>query len=440
MPDKHFMETIEDFMKIFKNNSQNLSAAHAFILHTANLTGNSSSNTNEHNESGDIIRNVLLVLAYGTLTFISLFGNSIVCYVIIRNKRMYTVTNFFIANMAMSDLLLTCFNVPFNIARNLMTEWPFGDFLCHFVNLSLMVSVYVSTFTLTSIALDRQRVILYPLKPRITKPVGLGILAVIWIVAILFSLPYGIYNKVQSVNWLTKNVRRCRQSFPEPAELFEQCLTLITIILQYIIPLTIIAVSYGRIVKKLWLRSSLGAVTQQQQVLHARAKRKSIKLLITVVVVFGLCWMPINLYHLLTDFHPNAAIFHYDSTTFFILHWIAISSTCYNPFVYCWLNETFRAEVKSCFACCKRHRRVHPGVEIDGILLRSDKLNSYRSKTFTSMVRSTSNFSSIKIHKIDKSEREQAFLARDSTHLIERDTSPAAPMIKTDDNQNSTLQ
>ena len=39
---------------------------------------------------------------------------------------------------------------------------------------------------------------------------------------------------------------------------------------------------------------------------------------------------------------------------FFVCHWVAISSTCYNPFVYCWLNENFREEVKSRFRWCFR--------------------------------------------------------------------------------------
>lgn len=420
-PDIHILEKF--LIEEFKNNSKNLTAAEAFIQEIRNTTFWRE----ESNHQGSIAGNVFLVFAYGTLVLISLFGNAIVCYVILSNKRMYTVTNFFIVNMAISDLLLTCFNVPFNIAKNLLMEWPFGDFLCHFVNYAFMVSAYVSTFTLTSIALDRQRVILYPFKPRITKPYGLGILVIIWLVAILFSLPYLIYNKVQYTSFLTTKVKRCSPAFPEPAKLFEQCLTLVTLVLQYIIPLTIIAVSYGRIVRKLWLRSSLGAVTQNQQALHARAKRKSIKLLITVVVVFALCWMPINLYHILTDFYPDQSVFPYNSATFFVLHWIAISSTCYNPFVYCWLNEQFRAEVKACFQCCKRRRRVHPGVEVDGILLRSDKLSSFRSKTFTGMMRSSSHVSSIKVNRFDKVTQEQAFLVRDAAPFIEEDGPTAYP-------------
>lgn len=390
-----FIDKIEDFLKQFKNNQS--SVIENFINNTNSLS-NSSSGSSDDKESKNILGNVILIFGYGILFLISLFGNSIVMYVILKNRRMYTVTNFFIANMAISDLFLTVFNVPFNIARNLMHEWPFGNLLCHLVNFSLMVSVYVSTFTLTSIALDRQRVLLYPLRPRMGKFMGLVVLAAIWLIAICFSLPYGIYTKVTEVSFITERVLRCRSDFPEPSETFEKCITIVTIFLQYIIPLFVIAITYGRIVRKLWNRTHLGAVTHTQQMSQTRAKKKSIKLLITVVVVFALCWMPLNLYHILTDFHPDTTVFRYDSTTFFIFHWIAISSTCYNPFVYCWLNEAFKEEVKSCFGCCKRHRKVHPGTDVDGILMRSDVFSRKRNRTISSVARSSTTCSSIRLH------------------------------------------
>lgn len=71
-----------------------------------------------------------------------------------------------------------------------------------------------------------------------------------------------------------------------------------------------------------------------------------------VVFVFAVCWLPLNLYHFLTDIHPDSKMFHYNSTAFFVCHWIALSSTCYNPFIYCWLNEAFRAEIRAIFRCC----------------------------------------------------------------------------------------
>ncbi|XP_070212546.1 G-protein coupled receptor 83-like [Littorina saxatilis] len=306
--------------------------------------------------------NAILIFAYSILSIIAIFGNSLVVYVILKNRRLHTATNFFLANLAVSDLLVTCLNVPFNIMRHVMYDWVFGETLCHLVNFSLMVSVYVSTYTLTSIALDRHRMVLKPLSQRMSKTLAVGLLVSIWVLAILLSLPFGIYTTVEDFSMLLSqegvlnvtSVRRCRTNYPSPSSRFEQYLTVTTIVLQYCVPLSLIGVAYGRIVQSLWSRTHVGAVTANQQMSQARAKRKSIKLLIAVVVVFALCWLPLNLYHLLTDLHPNPEVYQYNSKVFFACHWIAISSTCYNPFVYCWLNENFREEVKSRFRWCFR--------------------------------------------------------------------------------------
>ncbi|KAH9492670.1 putative G-protein coupled receptor 83 [Bulinus truncatus] len=295
---------------------------------------------------------VILLAAYGILCVIAIFGNVLVCYVIFKNKRLHTATNFFIANLAVSDLLVTFVNVPFNIARSMLEDWPFGDVPCYMFNYSLILTCYVSTYTLTSIALDRHRVVLKPLSRRMTRRCAVSVLFMIWITAICLSLPYGMYMRVRKVKFLiTKEFHRCR--FEEPLSMagFEKVLTVSTFILQYCLPFTLIAIAYGRIVKSLWARTHVGAVTANQQLSQARAKRKSIKLLIAVVVVFAICWLPLNMYHLLTDLHPQPETFQYNTMAFFTCHWIAISSTCYNPFVYCWLNEHFREGVKSRFSC-----------------------------------------------------------------------------------------
>ncbi|XP_052773776.1 G-protein coupled receptor 83-like [Mya arenaria] len=340
------------------------------LLQFANESRNVSYHQEElDDEESNVFWRVFLILAYSIIIAISLFGNTLVCHVIFKNKRMRTVTNIFIANLAVSDLLLTCINVPFNIARNLLENWPFGSVMCHLMNFSLMVSSYVSTFTLLGIALDRQQVLMYPLSPRMSKPIGIVVITIIWMVAIGLSLPFGLFNKVQTVDFFFKKVKRCTSDFPTPRDKWEKYLTISTFFLQFIIPLTVIGITYGRIVRKLWVRTHVGAVTQNQHVSQQKAKRKSIKMLIAVVVVFALCWMPLNLYQVLADFNPD----HFSSTSFFICHWIAISSTCYNPFIYCWLNESFRNEVKSRFKCCfAKPKRVQPGITIDCMLFRSD--------------------------------------------------------------------
>lgn len=50
---------------------------------------------------------------YVLIFVIGITGNTLVCYVVIRNKNMQTVTNLFICNLALSDILLCMFAVPF---------------------------------------------------------------------------------------------------------------------------------------------------------------------------------------------------------------------------------------------------------------------------------------------------------------------------------------
>jgi hypothetical protein len=54
---------------------------------------------------------------YGLIVLISLFGNGLVFSVIIRTRRLHTITNLFIANLSLGDLLMTTFNIPFTVAR-----------------------------------------------------------------------------------------------------------------------------------------------------------------------------------------------------------------------------------------------------------------------------------------------------------------------------------
>lgn len=58
---------------------------------------------------------------------------------------------------------------------------------------SQSTSVYVSTLTLTSIAIDRFFVILYPFKPRMQMSTCIILICCIWLVALGASLPYGLF-------------------------------------------------------------------------------------------------------------------------------------------------------------------------------------------------------------------------------------------------------
>jgi hypothetical protein len=59
---------------------------------------------------------ILLSFAYGIISLLSVLGNSSIIYIVIRNRRMHSVTNYFICNLALADCLVACFAVPFQVS------------------------------------------------------------------------------------------------------------------------------------------------------------------------------------------------------------------------------------------------------------------------------------------------------------------------------------
>lgn len=104
-----------------------------------------------------------ICLAYAIIIFTSVLGNLLVCYVIIKMRRMHTVTNLFILNLAISDLLITCLNIPFSLVRLLMDDWPLGSVLCQLLPFVQVTAVYVSSWTMVIYSIMFQSGILGPL-------------------------------------------------------------------------------------------------------------------------------------------------------------------------------------------------------------------------------------------------------------------------------------
>ncbi|XP_077200323.1 G-protein coupled receptor 83 [Paroedura picta] len=300
---------------------------------------------------------IFLIVAYSFIILFSLFGNGLVCHVVIKNKRMHFATSLFIVNLAVADLMITFLNTPFTLARFVNSTWLFGKGMCHVSRFAQYCSLHVSAFTLTAIAVDRHQMVMHPLRPRISTTKGLVSIGVIWILATCFSLPHAIYQKLFTFEY-SEDVTRslCLPDFPEPADLFWKYLDLATFLLLYLLPLVIILVTYVSVAKKLWLRNAVGNVTVEQYFTLQRKKKTTIKMLVLVVVIFAVCWFPLNCYVVLL----SSQVICSNNTLYFAFHWLAMSSACYNPFIYCWLNENFRAELKSCLLLCQKAQGQGP--------------------------------------------------------------------------------
>ncbi|MPC71441.1 prolactin-releasing peptide receptor-like [Portunus trituberculatus] len=307
--------------------------------------------TNSSPRDSDILSypttQAIFYIEYLTIFMLGVFGNCLVCYVVFRNKHMQNVTNYFITNLALADILLCVLAVPFTPFYTFMGEWMFGRLLCHLVTMAQGTSVYVSTLTLMSIAIDRFFVIIYPFRPRLSLPVCYMIIISIWLFSISATLPYAFY--MGMVEYQDRSY--CEELWP--SEFIRQVFSGFTAIMQFVVPFIIILICYGKISNRMneRVRAKPGSKSSKQEEADRERKRRTNRMLIAMVTIFGVSWLPMNVVHLVGDYYAPASTWSYYNLCFFITHVVAMSSTCYNPFLYAWLNENFRKEFQLVLPC-----------------------------------------------------------------------------------------
>lgn len=179
---------------------------------------------------------------YAVIFLLGMFGNLVVCFVVARQRTMQTVTNFFITNLALADILLCLFCITLTPTYTFLGRWIFGKFLCHLVAFLQCCCVYLSTLTLTSIAIDRFFVIIFPFRPRMKVCTCLFILLLIWICAFLLTFPYGYYMKITDRLIDHQEVTLCEEAWP--TEDIRKLFGTVTSVLQFFLPFFIILMCY----------------------------------------------------------------------------------------------------------------------------------------------------------------------------------------------------
>ncbi|XP_049809271.1 prolactin-releasing peptide receptor-like [Schistocerca nitens] len=299
----------------------------------------------------DIINNqvvqALFCVLYTSIFALGIMGNVLVCYVVGRNRAMQTVTNLFIGNLATSDILLCVLCVPFTPLYTFLGTWVFGSALCRVVAFAQGTSVYTSTLTLTSIAVDRFFVIVYPLKPRMKLSTCVAIICCIWLLSVVLTIPYGIYTVLRS----DRRAFYCEEYWP--TERARQVYGALTATVQFALPFLVVTFCYVRVSVKLGdrARSKPGSKNSRREEADRERKRRTNRMLIAMVTIFGVSWMPLTVLNLTNDVYMSTGRWEYFNLCFFVVHALAMSSTCYNPFLYAWLNDNFRKEFEQVLPC-----------------------------------------------------------------------------------------
>ena len=206
--------------------------------------------------------------------------------------------NFFIVNMAMSDLLYPIFLVPRILTQLYVDSWlvsgPIGQALCKLVNSLSSASLGVSAQSLVLIAVDRFGAVVFPLRsPLISSKLCPLFIIVTWVIALTFLSPFWFAFKV--VEYPQPGKLACMLQWNKAFGSNFEFYNLAIYVVLFYIPVVLITMLYAIILYKLKTRKIPGERTANAEEQRAKMNRNVLKMAIAIVLGFVLCWVPLSI-------------------------------------------------------------------------------------------------------------------------------------------------
>lgn len=284
-----------------------------------------------------------LIVFYCTVIFIGTFSNVVVCYIVWKNHNLRKPRNIFIVNIAVCDIIMCTFCMPFSLVKLTMKNWHLGLFLCKVVPSLQNIDVFVSTFTIVAIALDRYWAIVCACVDINMKKVYI-MLVIIWTLALFCCIPMFLFHKVHFETILNEGVfQTCIEEWP--SDNVRICYTLFVAFIQYLTPLAVVSTIHSRICYVLRMRVTRDPVTETEmrRVLRdVKRHRRNMLLLTAIAVTFGITWLPWTVLNITADIDYKLLMHKQFNLVYAICLLVAMSSACANPVLYGWFNINFR--------------------------------------------------------------------------------------------------
>uniref|UniRef100_A0A4W3HTD0 C-C motif chemokine receptor 10 n=1 Tax=Callorhinchus milii TaxID=7868 RepID=A0A4W3HTD0_CALMI len=282
----------------------------------------------------DLIR-VLQPCVYSVVFILGLVGNGLVLTIYICYRKLKSMTDMYLLNLAIADLLFI-FTLPY-MAASSVHGWIFGNAMCKIVQSLYSMTFYSGFLFLTCISVDRYIVIVratlaHRLRGKTIYYSKVTCL-IVWFVSILISLPQFIYSHVE----LEEQV--CWMTYPDVANGWMKVGTLITqLVIGFLIPLLVMLFCYSIIIRTL---------------LQARnsEKHKAFKVIMAIVVTFVVFQTPYNIISILETadtLNHSSSVCQQRSQrdiTIQVTSCLAYSRCCLNPLLYAFVGVRFRSDI-----------------------------------------------------------------------------------------------
>ncbi|XP_014238339.1 gonadotropin-releasing hormone II receptor isoform X3 [Trichogramma pretiosum] len=279
---------------------------------------------------------VIGISVYSCLMIISAIGNTTVLRLLLRRKSNSSRPriNWMLIHLAIADLLVTFLMMPMEIGWLVTVSWVAGDAMCRIMSFFRMFGLCLSSNILICISVDRYHAVKRPLSMLDVDKRGKWMLIVAWCVSFACSAPQSIVFHVEA-----------HPDYPW----YEQCVTFNTfssvtheriyavfgMITMYWIPFIVIIYTYTSIIVEMYKRSrsTTTGIRRSSLGFLGRARVRTLKMTIIIVLVFFVCWTP---YYVMSLWYwiDHRTAKNVDQRIQKALFLFACTNSCMNPIVY----------------------------------------------------------------------------------------------------------
>ena len=278
------------------------------------------------------------IAVQGVILCLAIIGNGLVLIILGMRRKKLSRMNMMIVHLSIADLFVAFFNVLPQMMWDITNgQFKGGDFLCRSVKYFQVVAMYASSYVLVTTAIDRYLAICHPLTAQTWSNRKTHLLvALAWGLSLVLSMPQIFIFAFREQG---TGVYNCWALF-DPQWTLQAYITFITLAI-YIIPFIILAAAYGRICIVVWRsmmgkepskkvvsrrgmtsnRAENGTLLQQQNGTKSsacnprahvrgpsmsRAKVRTVKLTLTVIICYLICWGPFFITQMWAAWDPYA--------------------------------------------------------------------------------------------------------------------------------------
>nr|ABS18381.2 CXCR1 [Bos taurus] len=281
--------------------------------------------------STETLNKYAVVVIYALVFLLSLLGNSLVMLVILYSRIGRSVTDVYLLNLAMADLLFAM-TLPIWAASK-AKGWIFGTPLCKVASLLKEVNFYSGILLLACISMDRYLAIVHATRTLTQKRHWVKFICLgIWALSVILALPIFIFREAYQPPY---SDLVCYEDLGANTTKWRMIMRVLPQTFGFLLPLLVMLFCYG-----FTLRTLFSAQMGQ--------KHRAMRVIFAVVLVFLLCWLPYNLV-LIADTLMRAHVIAetcqrrndigraLDATEI-----LGFLHSCLNPLIYVFIGQKFR--------------------------------------------------------------------------------------------------